>query len=575
MRDPRNSAAGPKEIRRLARTKFGFKQLRLGQEEAILSLLGHRDTLVIQPTGSGKSAIYQIAGLLIDGPTVVISPLIALQKDQVDSIRDHDLAEAAVINSQQRVGSVRDAFEKLEDGQLEFLFLAPEQLHKPEMLERLKAHAPSFFVVDEAHCISEWGYDFRPDYLQLGNVIDVLGHPVVLALTATASPMVRDEIVERLRMRDPKVLVRGLDRPNIFLRVETFGTEKQKLEALLGRVQDAPKPGIVYAGTRKHAEDVAKELNDTGVNAVFYHGGMPAKERQSIQESFMSGQTEVIVATNAFGMGVDKSDVRFVYHFDVPDSIDSYYQEIGRCGRDGKPAEAILFYRAADLSVPKFLKSGGKIGEESIREIGEILQESHGPMDVEDLQASTDLSARKVDKVVNRLKEAGAVERLPNGEIVLAGNRPDLPEATHAAAEKEEKYRENQALRLEKMQVYAELTDCRREYLLHYFGDEELEGPCQRCDNCEKTRHAAQTKVKPAATKPIRRRERASAKKPADHPFPIHSRVEHTQLGKGVVQGYYGDKIEVLFDDSGHKTLSLGFLLENQLLRAAGEPGVR
>jgi len=196
-----------KEVHKIAKEKFGFEKLQLGQEEGIQALLDGRDALVVQPTGSGKSAIYQIAGLLMDGPTIVISPLIALQKDQVDSINENDVAEAALVNSQQRVTAIRDAFEKFEEDGIEYLFLAPEQLHKPETLARLKTNPPSLFVVDEAHCISEWGHDFRPDYLRLGGVIESLGHPTILALTATAAPLVRDEIIERLRMRDPAVIV--------------------------------------------------------------------------------------------------------------------------------------------------------------------------------------------------------------------------------------------------------------------------------------------------------------------------------------------------------------------------------
>lgn len=563
-----------RQVRNLAKEKFGFEELRFGQESAILALLDGRDTLVVQPTGSGKSAIYQIAGLLIDGPTVVISPLIALQKDQIDSIQENDLAEAAVVNSQQRAADVREAFEKLEEDKMEYLFLSPEQLHKPDVVERLREAPPSLFVVDEAHCISEWGHDFRPDYMRLGGVIEELGHPSVLALTATASPLVRDEIISKLGMRDPLVIVRGFDRPNIFLRVETFAKEDEKREALLRRVQFAPQPGIVYVGTRKHAEEIAGALDALGVNSAPYHAGMAAKQRREIQQSFMSGKTDVIVATNAFGMGVDKADVRFVYHYDIPDSPDSYYQEIGRCGRDGKPAEAILFYRSEDLRVPKFLKSGGKIEQDKIHAVEKALEDARAPVDLKALHESTKLSQRKVEKIVNRLQETGAIERLADGAAVLAENPLDLDEAARKAAEQEQKHRQYEALRLEKMQAYAEIRDCRREYLLHYFGDEDVQVPCGRCDNCQKAIAVAPgTKSAPAPA--LRRANpRGVMKRPADPlPFPVHSRVVHAELGAGVVQKYDGDKVEILFDNAGHKTLSVAFLRDRSLIQPAQRVG--
>lgn len=209
-------------------------------------------------------------------------------------------------------------------------------------------------MVDEAHCISERGHDFRPDYLNLGPVIERLGHPTVLAMTATAAPPVRDEIVERLGMRKPNIIVQSFDRPNIYLRVDKFAEEEHKMEAIVHRVRWAEKPGIIYVATRKKAEAIMRALKEEGLSALFYHGGMKAKDRDDIQQRFMSGDAEVIVATNAFGMGIDKSDVRFVYHYDVPDSLDSYYQEIGRAGRDGEKTGAVLFFRSGTSAFRNF-----------------------------------------------------------------------------------------------------------------------------------------------------------------------------------------------------------------------------
>ena len=350
------------DIAATAKKLLGFSSLRSGQEEAIRSLLSGQDTVFVAPTGSGKSAVYQIAGSLLKGITVIVSPLIALQKDQAEAIAESHLAEpAVVVNSTLPAGEQREQFERLVKGKAEFIFLAPEQLRKKETLAHLKAAGVALFAVDEAHCISQWGHDFRPDYLELARVIEVLGHPPTLAMTATASNEVRAEIVNRLGLRNPRILVRGFDRPNISLRVDSFSSENEKLGAVLRRVEFADKPGIVYVATHHHAESIAEELRDRGVEALAYHGGMKARERDAIQNRFMSGEVPVIVATNAFGMGVDKPDIRFVYHADVSESLDAYYQEIGRAGRDGEAAEAVLFYRSRDISAQRYKTGAGKV----------------------------------------------------------------------------------------------------------------------------------------------------------------------------------------------------------------------
>src|SRR4051812_38707652 len=326
-------AAGTR-IERAAREVFGFGELRPGQAEAVESVLEGRDTLAVMSTGYGKSAIYQIAALLIPGSTVVVSPLIALQRDQVSELEREGAGGAAAVSSFVASGAREEALEELAEGSLEFLFLSPEQLSNEEVLGAVAAAEPSLFVVDEAHCISEWGHDFRPDYLKLGAVAEAVGRPPLLALTATASPPVREEIVERLGMRSPAVIVRGFDRPEIELSVERFHDARSKQRALLERVVAEPKPGIVYAATRRLAEEMAESLRAEGVVALAYHGGMRRAEREEAQESFMEDRIEVIVATTAFGMGVDKANVRFVFHSEPADSVDSYYQEIGRGGRD-------------------------------------------------------------------------------------------------------------------------------------------------------------------------------------------------------------------------------------------------
>ncbi|HEX3684022.1 MAG TPA: ATP-dependent DNA helicase RecQ [Bryobacteraceae bacterium] len=472
------------KILETARKNFGFESLRPGQEEAIRALLRKKDALVIMPTGSGKSAIYQIAGLLMEGVTLVISPLIALQKDQVDSINENaGDAEAVAINSTQRVSETREAWEQIEEGSGKFIFLAPEQLRKQETMEALEAAGVALFVIDEAHCISEWGHDFRPDYLQLGPAIERLGHPVVLAMTATASPDVREEIGRRLGMREPKIFVQGFDRPNIYLRVDRFEKEEQKMDALIHRVHWADKPGIVYTGTRKAAEEIMRRLAEEGVDALFYHGGLKAAERTEIQERFMSGNAEVIVATNAFGMGVDKADVRFVYHYEVSDSLDSYYQEIGRAGRDGEKAEAVLFFRAEDIGSQGYRATETKLEPEQVEQVAEAIAEQEGPVEPEDVAEQANLPESKLVSALHRLEEVGALEVLPTGEVQLS-ERADLAEAAREAAEEQERRRAMRKQRLDEMREYADTSACRREHLLRYFGDEFI-GPCRNCDNCE------------------------------------------------------------------------------------------
>ena len=463
---------------------LGFESLRPGQEEAMRALLGGQDTVFVAPTGSGKSAVYQIAASLLDGSTVVVSPLIALQKDQAESIEANHLAEPAVVNSTLPAGEERAVMKRIAGGTAEFVLLAPEQLQKPETIERLKAGGVALFAVDEAHCISQWGHDFRPDYLELAQVIEALGRPTVLALTATASNEVRTEIVHRLRLRNPRVIVRGFDRSNIHLRVDSFGSEAEKMEAVMRRVEFADKPGIVYVATHHHAESLASDLEKRGVQAVAYHGGMKAKERDAIQNRFMSEENApVIVATNAFGMGVDKPDVRFVYHADVSESLDAYYQEIGRAGRDGEPAEAVLFYRARDISAQRYKTGAGKVEAGQLESVANALVSTDHPRTSEHLSKETGIPPRKLTNILHKFEGTGATRKLASGQIRLESEH-SAAELTEAALRQQESLQDLRGRRLEQMQEYAETRGCRRDFLLRYFGD-DYSGPCGNCDRCE------------------------------------------------------------------------------------------
>ena len=539
-----------RELRRVAREAFGYESLRPGQEAAIQAVLQGHDTLAVMPTGWGKSAIYQLAGLQIPGPTLVISPMIALQRDQVASLEEQDVGGAALLNSTLKAAARRETLANLREGDLEFLFLAPEQFNNPEALESLQAAKPSLFVVDEAHCISEWGHDFRPDYLKLGTIIEKLGHPRVLALTATAAPPVRDEIIERLGMHNPKVVVQGFDRPNIWLGVERYEEEIGKKKALLERVLEAPKPGIVYASTRKRAEAMAEALREQGVKAVAYHAGMKVSEREQVQTAFMNAEdeAEVIVATTAFGMGIDKPNVRFVFHYDISDALDAYYQEIGRAGRNGEEAQAILFYRPTDLGLRRFFAGSGQIDLDQLERVAQILKVHGEPVNPLDLAEETGLSQSRLTTAISRLEEVGALETLPSGEVVASDQTIDLSKAIEEAVQAQEEHQQFSQSRIEMMKGYAELHDCRRRYLLNYFG-EEIGQPCGFCDNCDKGH------------------SRDELTQAQHRPFLLNSRVAHKSWGEGLVMRYEGDKIVVLFDKIGYKTLALAFVTENSLLK--------
>ncbi|MCW2607254.1 MAG: ATP-dependent helicase, RecQ family [Frankiales bacterium] len=536
-------------LEKTARDAFGWDELRPGQLEAMEAVMSGHDTLVVMPTGSGKSAVYQVPALLLDGPTVVVSPLIALQRDQVATLAANAEAGGAVAANSTLSKSDRDeAFDRLRAGDVEFFFLAPEQLSKPEVLDAVAQARPSLFVIDEAHCLSSWGHDFRPDYLKLGNVIERLGHPTVLALTATASPPVREEIVERLHLHDAVQLVRGFDRPNLHLSVESYRDDDQKREAVVMRAMGSPKPGIVYTATRKSAEAYAEAMAEYGMAAAAYHAGMKAADREDVQTRFMSGEVDVVVATTAFGMGIDKADVRFVLHAEVADSLDSYYQEVGRAGRDGEPGEAVLFYRQEDLGLRKFFASGSP-DETALRKVATLVQHADGPVAAQDLADEMDLTSTRLSGLVNLLEQAGAVEVRADGTLDAADDDLAPKQAAAAAAGVAESHKKVEKSRLTMMQGYAETQGCRRQYLLAYFG-EQLDALCGNCDTCQDGTAAEQPDS-------------------LDSPFELQSRVVHNAWGSGVVMRYEGDRIVVLFDEVGYKTLLLDTVVERGLLSIA------
>ena len=537
------------DLRRVADETFGWSQLRDEQLEAMEPVMAGHDVLAVLPTGAGKSAIYQVPALLLDGPTLVVSPLIALQRDQREGIEDTRAPEAVAVNSTQRSGEQKHAWKAIRQGEAEYVFLSPEQLAKDEVVDALAELGVSLFVVDEAHCVSAWGHDFRPDYLRLGPVIERLGHPRVIALTATAALPVRRDIVERLGLREHREVIASFDRPNLHLAVQRFIDDSDKRHSVITRVRTltadpATRRGLVYVASRKDTEFYAGELAQCGIRAAAYHAGMKAADRERVHEEFLAGDLEVVVATSAFGMGIDKPDVRFVLHASIPESLDSYYQQIGRAGRDDQPAEITLFYRPEDLVLHKFL-TASKAPEDALGEVAHALEEHDEPVRPGELKYEVNASAAKRTRAVNLLEQVGAVSTTADGRLDYLD--PDLPadQAVEQAVDAAETHQRLIRSRIEMMRGYAETTGCRRQYLLGYFG-EHLTHPCGNCDNCE----AGTAQEQPAS----------------NGEFALGSSVRHAEWGDGVVMSIEPDRLTVLFDDVGYKTLSLQAVQEHDLL---------
>lgn len=535
------------EIARVARDVFGWEHLRPGQAEAIDTVVSGRDVLAVMATGFGKSAIYQVAGHLIDGPTVVVSPLIALQVDQVRHImKSTGTNEAVAVNSSQSARRNEMAWDAIRSKEAEFIFLSPEQLSRADVIDRLAQEQIGLFVVDEAHSVSAWGHDFRPDYLHLGAAAQSVNAERILALTASGSPPVRREIVRRLGMRAPVEIVRGFDRPNIHLTVVRHEKETEKNADVIAQAAQLAKPGLVYASTRRNAERVARDLDTRGVRAAAYHAGLTMRRRTETYESFLADEVDALGATSAFGMGVDKPNVRFVLHSDVTDSLDSYYQEIGRAGRDGQNAVAALHYRPSDLAVHRFFNSA-QPSAARITRIFDTLIHERCTATRQQIEEDSGLPHRVVGTILNLLLDAGVVEE-SSGTIQCAtsAKNADIASVVQRVIDQ---HRDIEESRLAMMRNYAETLRCRRQFLLSYFG-EALPEPCGNCDTCDSgTSWTYQ-----------------EANAPSEGVYGIGTPVHHAAWGDGTVVRTEGDKVTVFFAAAGYRTLSMNFVREHDLL---------
>jgi RecQ family ATP-dependent DNA helicase len=492
---------------------LGHEGFRQGQREPVMAALSGRDSLVVMPTGGGKSLCYQLPGLASSDLTIVVSPLIALMADQWRRLSG-DGHPAVMIASGLPDEVAREAMARIRDGQARIVYCSPERFAQPGFMNSVGRRQVDLLAVDEAHCISEWGHDFRPDYLRLPRVLERLGRPTVMACTATATEEVSAEIAARLGLRDPLMVRAGFDRPNLSFDIVGFegkGSKARKLAMLLhGLRDDGNRPAIVYCGTRRDTEEVARSLREAGLAAAGYHAGMDPDERASAQHRFMSGDAEVITATNAFGMGVDKADVRSVWHWAIPTSVEAYYQEAGRAGRDGRPARAVLLAGRSDLGrLVRFIQMR-EVEAESVSLYAQRLKagsDSDGLLTMDNPRDDED----RVKLAIAERAGAFEVEPAPGGRLELRFNdRIDMAAARGACrAATDRSWRAYRAV-----EAFSFGDTCRRRRLLDHFGDSTPGAPEGRCcDVCAEGSWLPspdQLEVSP------KRRASASAPPPAD-----------------------------------------------------------
>lgn len=443
----------------LLKKHFGFHSFRKGQEEVIRSILSGQHTISVLPTGTGKSLCYQLPGYILNGTVIIVSPLLSLMQDQVEHLKINGEKRVVALNSFLNVNERKKIFQSLSE--YRFIYISPEMLTNQLLLQSLKKLKVSLFVVDEAHCISQWGHDFRPDYLRLKEIRTVLGNPVTLALTATATEDVRNDIIQYLNLKNVTQLIYSVDRPNISLVIEELSNKMNKINKLLELVKQLKKPGIIYFSSKRTSEEMAILLRKNGIaNAAAYHGGMDQEQRILIQQQFLNNQLQVICATSAFGMGINKENIRFVIHFHMPYQIESYLQEIGRAGRDGNKSIAILLYTPGDEFIPLHMFEKELPSDNQIEKYYSLnIKEHHtGDLMLSDVQ-SRFLSYYK-----------GISEN--NNEVILK---------VKSIRDTRIKYKQE---KLKEMLQWIKERRCRRVGILEYFKEEQSIALMRCCDIC-------------------------------------------------------------------------------------------
>ena len=533
-------------IRRALRKTFGIRELREGQEAVIEHVLAGRPTLAAMPTGAGKSLCYQLPATLLPGVTLVVSPLIALMKDQCDKLGELGIA-AVQLNSALSAAEITEAEQAIAEGRARIVFTTPERLADTEFIGALSAHPVSLLVVDEAHCVSQWGHDFRPAFLEIGAATGPLGHPNILALTATATPEVIDDIAQQLGVARFEVVSTGIYRPNLHYRVEQVTREDDKLARSVALVGELAGSGIVYAATIKAVEEVYAALLAEGVSVARYHGRLGAAERRSSQDAFMDDAVRVMVATNAFGLGIDKPDTRFVLHYQMPAGLGAYYQESGRAGRDGEDARCTLLFLHKDKAVQQFFLAGRYPAEEDVADVYAALRREPAdgkPWTLERLQVQLDRPKSKVQVALRLLRHQKVAAQDREGRLTLRRSALDgntLASLGIAYHDKRESDREM----LEQMVFYGQTGYCRWKVLLAHFGEDEGFDRCGNCDNCARM----------AADEAARAAQPESADDPLHQPLPkmpgpsfeTGAKVKVPRYGAGVVASADAQTVTVTF----------------------------